>query len=433
MIGLAAATLVATAGWALKHAQVALHPTAGKTPLALAYYVTFAFLAIQVLLYTAERPRRASRRNRRYLDSLTVAILVPLYNEDPAVVRASIGSMLAQTRLPQAIVVIDDGSTAEDYSAIARWAADAASAVHVELQWWRTVNRGKRHAQVAGAALASDADVFVTVDSDTMLDSKAIEQLLLPFADEKVQSVAGLVVAANSQTNLLTRFTDVWFACTQLVDRSALSVMSSVLVNCGGLAGYRNAVIRDNVEGYLNETFFGRPVPFSDDSLLTTYAKLAGRTVQQPSAICFTMMPDRMNHHLRQYLRWMRGSTIRSWWRFKYLPLSSVAYWMHVINWVETVLGAILFALLYFWYPFVEHQVSPFVLLVPLLIGYAHALRYLLVARSDVRLRGQLMNWLLSPVATVWACFVLRPLRWYGAATCLRTGWGTRQVVEVYL
>jgi hyaluronan synthase len=129
----------------------------------------------------------------------------------------------------------------------------------------------------------------------------------------------------------------------------------------------------------------------------------------------------------------MRGSTIRSWWRFKYLPLRSFAYWMHLINWVETVLGGCVFALLYLWYPFVRHQVSPVVVLVPVLIGYAHALRYLLVARSDVPLRSQLVNWLLSPVATLWAFFILRPLRWYGAATCLRTGWGTRRVVEVYL
>jgi hyaluronan synthase len=55
------------------------------------------------------------------------------------------------------------------------------------------------------------------------------------------------------------------------------------------------------------------------------------------------------------------------------------------------------------------------------------------VARSDVRLRGQLVNWLISPVATLWAFFILRPLRWYAAATCLRTGWGTRKVVEVYM
>jgi len=390
-------------------------------------------LAIQVLLYSAERPRRASRRNRRYLDTLKVAILVPLYNEDPYVVQSSILSMLQQTRPPQHIVVIDDGSTQVYYSPLAAWAQETAASRGITLVWQRTPNGGKRHAQVVGARLAPDADVYVTVDSDTMLDARALEQLLLPMADDKVQSVAGVVVAANSQRNLLTRFTDVWFVCTQLVDRSALSVVSSVLVNCGGLAAYRAPILRDNLDGYLNETFFGRPVPFSDDSLLTTYAKLRGRTVQQPSAICFSMMPDRLSHHLRQYLRWMRGSTIRSWWRFKYLPFRSVAYWAHVMNWVETVLGGCVFLVLYLWYPFVVHQISPVILVVPILIGYAHALRYLVIARSDVKLRSQLVNWLLSPVATLWAFFVLRPLHWFGAFTCMRTGWGTRRVVEVRL
>jgi hypothetical protein len=36
-------------------------------------------------------------------------------------------------------------------------------------------------------------------------------------------------------------------------------------------------------------------------------------------------------------------------------------------------------------------------------------------------------------VATLWAFFVLRAVRWYGMATCRRTGWGTRRTVEVAL
>ncbi len=53
----------------------------------------------------------------------------------------------------------------------------------------------------------------------------------------------------------------------------------SVLVNPGGLAFYRPEILREHEAGYLGETFAGRPVPFSDDSLLTLYSLARGRAV----------------------------------------------------------------------------------------------------------------------------------------------------------
>jgi hypothetical protein len=60
------------------------------------------------------------------------------------------------------------------------------------------------------------------------------------------------------------------------------------------------------------------------------------------------------------------------------------------------------------------------------LVGYATALKYLLVSRDDETLASQLGTFLLAPVVFLWSFFVLRPLRLYAIATCLSTGWGTR-------
>src|SRR3712207_8979894 len=49
-------------------------------------------------------------RSQRALDGLHVAALVPAYNEDPAALRACLASMIGQSRRPQTIVVVDDGS-----------------------------------------------------------------------------------------------------------------------------------------------------------------------------------------------------------------------------------------------------------------------------------------------------------------------------------
>src|SRR5690606_34763955 len=258
--------------------------------------------------------------------------------------RACLASMIDQTRKPNMIYVVDDGSThTQGYGEIRQWFLHAAIEAGIMPAWHRQKNQGKRHAQAAAILATPDADIYWTVDSDTISDPKALQELLKPFANRRVQSVAGIVMAANVRSSFLTRFTDLWFVAGQLTDRSSLSVFGSVWVNSGPIAAYRAAVIRDNLDAYLSETFLGRRVPFSDDSLMTLFAMLRGRTVQQPTAFAYSLMPERTGHFMRMFLRWMRGSFIRSCWRMRYLPLSSYGYWAHLLRWIQTVASTLLF------------------------------------------------------------------------------------------
>ncbi|WP_392839760.1 hypothetical protein [Streptomyces sp. LN500] len=201
-----------------------------------------------------------------------------------------------------------------------------------------------------------------------------------------------------------------------------------MLVNSGPLAAYRAEVVRDNLDSYLNETFLGRPVMLSDDSLLTLYAAQRGLTVQQPSAVVFTAMPEKVSHFTRMYLRWMRGSTIRSIWRMRYLPLGRPSYWLHLVRWYEMVLGQMVTLWLLVVEPLWYHNTpTSAMLVVPFLIGWAQGLRYLGVIRSDERIRSRVLTWLMMPLSIIMGWTVLRVLHWYGMATCAKTGWGTRQ------
>lgn len=421
-------TLTLAAAWTAQHAlRTADYGSRTGGRLAVVWAVTVVLLLTQTLMYHFERPRKLTERLRRQLDALHVAVLVPAYNEDPGYLRLCLESLLAQTRRPDSVHLVDDGSKT-DYSDIHRWWLPAAAAAGITASWQRVPNAGKRHAQALGVAASPEADVYVTVDSDSCLAPDALEQLLIPLARPGVQSVAGLVIATNHRANLLARLTDLWFVTGQLVDRSALSAMGSVIVNSGPLAAYRAGVIRDNLGSYLGETFLGRPVGFSDDSLLTLYALLRGKTVQQPTAVVFSAMPERPGHLLRMYLRWMRGSTIRSLWRLRYLPINRWAYWAHLLRWFQMILSTVVLV----WLLAVEplgygHRPPATFAFVPFLIGWAQGLRYLTVARSDETLASRTVTWLLMPLAVVWAWTALRAMRWYGMATCARTGWGTRQ------
>lgn len=424
----AALTLAAGTAWAVQHV---VHATAWGTGqpgrLAAVWVATFLLLSAQTIMYLVERPHRATPRQQRQLDALHVAVLVPAYNEDDGYLRLCLTSLLRQTRLPTSVHFVDDGSTTGDYAAVRAWWEPAAAAAGIATTWQRIPHAGKRESQATAAAVATDADVFVTIDSDSHLAPDALAELLQPFARPAVQSVAGVVVASNVNANWLTRITDVWFVTGQLTDRSALSAMGSVLVNSGPLAAYRAGVVRDNLGSYLNERFMGRPVAFSDDSLLTLFALLRGRCVQQTSAVVFTAMPERPGHLLRMYLRWMRGSTIRSIWRLRYLPLGRWAYWAHALRWAQLALATLVLGWLLVLDPlFSGRTPPPAMLAIPPLIALAQGLRYLALARTDVPARSRVATWLLMPAAVLWAWLVLRPVRWYGMATCARTGWGTR-------
>ncbi len=92
-------------------------------------------------------------------------------------------------------------------------------------------------------------------------------------------------------------------------------------------------MIRDIVPAYLEETFLGLgPVLLGDDAALTLFARGRGKAVQQPTAFALTMYPETLSHHFRQWIRWMRGSTIRNCWRVRYLPLTSWGWWFTVLG-----------------------------------------------------------------------------------------------------
>jgi len=424
------------AWWCGHHALALLGVWQGRSggALTVIYAAGFATFALQMVLCFLERPKRATPAQSRGLDELHVTALVPAYNEDPAALLAGIRSMLDQTRRPQTICVTDDGSPI-DYSDVRAEAETAAQAVGVDLVWTRQDNQGKRHAQAAGVRATPQADVYWTTDSDSISDRRALAELLQPFADPRVQSVAGIVLGLNNDRTALARITDLWFVTAQLVDRSALSTLGSVWVNSGPVAVYRAPVVRDNLDGYLAETFFDEQVAFSDDSMLTLYAMKRGRTVQQPTAFAFALMPETLGHHLRQYVRWMRGSFIRSWWRAKYLPLSSPAYWIHVYRWTQALLAAVVFAGVVLVWPVARADLRtvPWLAGVTVGLAYCQTLRYLTVARSDRSTRWRISTWLLAPAAALWAAVVLRSVRWYAVATCWRTGWGTRHKIQLRL
>lgn len=427
--------LLALALWGAQHILVAWQVGSINSYLYSHWAFLVSFVVVALSMWLAQREKPLDYNNEMTVDGHEprVTAVVPCYNEDASVLRDVLHALVLQSRPLQSVYLIDDGSSEVDYRGIQAWFEPYARRHGVEPVWLWQPNAGKRQAQAQAFRRAPDADIFITVDSDSIIDFYAIEEIMKPFANTEIQSVAGVVLAKNNRSNLLARLTDLLFVTGQLTDRSMMSTLGSVLVNSGGLAAYRAEVVRDNLEAYLEETFLGKQIEFSDDSMLTLYALMRGKTVQQPTAFVLTMMPDRLSHHYRQQLRWMKGSFIRSWWRLKYLPLTSFGFIRQFIGWTQFVMTTMLLALILFSQHTLNTEALPYLLLVPIVIGYAQALRYFSVQRTDESIWSQLYTYALTPVAVLWSYFVLRPIRLYAAVTCMRGGWGTRRTVEITL
>jgi hyaluronan synthase len=387
----------------------------------------FALTLIQLAIAMFERPYIVTPAQQSRVDRLKVTVNIPVYNEDPLILDRALYALFAQTRLPHRVEVVDDGST-RDYSEIrAYWMQHRPSTV--QFSWVWQPNQGKKRAQ-ARTFTADDADIFVTLDSDTALERHALSEGLKPFADRQVQSVAGIELAWNYRKNWLTRLNSTRSLIWQTLSCSAQSVFGDILVNRGTFALYRAAIIRDNIGAYVGETFFARPVDLGDDAALTLFARGRGRAVQQPSAIQFAMYPDTLSHHFRQWTRWMRGSTIRTFWRIRYLSIFSYGWWFTVINlWTYGAATATVIVCVALWPQ--SRFFAATTTAASIAWSYAMAVRMFAIIRSDEAWSARLVSFLIAPAVAAWSALILRPLRIYGIATCLHQKWVTRQIVEV--
>jgi len=391
---------------------------------------TFAVSIVQLILSWRDAPRTVTAEQEQWLDSLLISVNIPVYNEDPHLLDRALFALFSQSRLPDRVQVVDDGSST-DYTEIREY-WELYHPAQIWFSWLRQENRGKRHAQAHTFRGDTTADIFITLDSDTALEREAIREGLKPFVDRRVQSVAGLELAYNQNQNWLTRINGLRQLAWQLGACAAQSVMGNVLVNRGTYALYRASLVRDHLDAYLAEDFFGANVRFGDDSLLTTYALSRGKAVQQSSAFQLTIYPEMLDHHLRQWTRWMRSSTIRTFWRIRHLPMTSYGWWITVVNlWLFFASTIASMAAVIMW-P-LTHQFILDAAAAPVVWMYLSCGRTFLIKRSDHTLADQIDSVILVPFSYLWLFFVLKPLRIWGMSTCRRTGWGTRAKVEVGL
>lgn len=391
-------------------------------------YCVLLYLAFKLGLAVLYRPSKAARVPRAVL-----AGIITVHNEDPVVFRKCLDSLLAQTRLPNYLTIVDDGSskphclqTAYLYRAAFQKRGVSYHVVH------HPKNLGKREGLAAGFKIAWHADIYVCIDSDTILKYDALERSLMYFSDSRIQAVTGCVFALNWNANLLTRLIDLRYVNAFLGERAAYSTLGSMLCACGSLALYRGETARKYLHDFLNQQFLGNRCTYGDDRRLTYYCLREGRTVLATDAIAWTMVPENMGHFLRQQLRWSKSFMRESWCMLTSLGPNRACWWlslMEIVTW-----GAFTTALVYTMVvrpAFTGHVSIAAYLAATLLLAYARSGHYLRAEHPDSTRFSRFAIFMMAPVYGLIHMVLLLPLRIVALFSLRDNSWGTREQVEV--
>ncbi|MDA8344491.1 MAG: glycosyltransferase [Thermaerobacter sp.] len=372
--------------------------------------VTLTYLLLKILFSLWYRPFEAPEG---WCDDQSVAVIVPVYNEDLEVFQRCLQSILLQSRPIDEIYVVDDGSQDDACFRVAQ--ETFRGTPHRVVRF--TENRGKRYAQEV-AFRETTADIVLTVDSDSVLDENAVREGLKPFSMTSVQGVCGQVRVLNRDQNFLTRLLDLRYRNSFLYERTAYTVWDSVLCSSGVISFWRVALVRSHLDDYVNQTFLGVPVGYGDDRRMTNYALLTGRVVFQETAVADTVVPITLRHFLKQQNRWNKSFFRETIFALTRLPLRRIAWW---ISLSEVALW------LFFTVNLVASVIRPLVGGTALGVYYLGYLALMAYARN---VRFGLGNWgtfLLSPLYGALHLFLLVPLRVLSLFSLRDGRWGTRE------
>jgi hyaluronan synthase len=372
---------------------------------AMVFYVAIAGWLLWTLAASAWHPRYVDRP----VSSGRVVVIVPVFNEKPGALYDCVRSLILQTRPPEQIIVMDDGSD--------------VPVIPIDLptvEWYRQENRGKRWAQMEGLRLAGAAEranFVVTVDSDSVVAPDGLEQVLRAMSDPQVQAATGACVVRNRDESLLTRVVDLEVMLYNAVMRRVRSVVGAVAPTSGPLAIYRANILWDNAEDYLSEG------TYSDDRRLTHYSLLRGQVVAVDEAVVETEMPATVRAMFRQRTRWFKGYWRYMGWEIR--NLSGWAWFLRVWNLTTLTLYPLIVGFVFVAVPVVGGLV--FWQAIPYWLGLLYALTSHYMERPNLPLRTRLLSWLaLTPLLVIVQAMLIRPAMYYAIVKVRDMGWSTR-------
>lgn len=298
------------------------------------------------------------RPKRTHFDE-AISVVMPVYNEDRAILFQAVSRVLAQpvSRVAEVIVVCDQREPDLPDWLNQNFASDERMITTVG------GTPGKRFSLRHGIE-QSRCNVVVSIESDVLIRPDSLDELIKPFADSRIGGVIGDQEVHDPKRSLWT-FLD--FVCEKVkygFTYPALSAASQVTVLSGRTVAYRRAAVFPLLEHLTHEIFLGKRCVSGDDGRMTSLLLEAGwLTFYQSTSVVETISPSSMSALLLQRTRWYRNTgrrTLRAlfWdrlWVWRRYPLAT---WHMLSSWVNTFMVGLAFTLLglsissghFFWF-----------------------------------------------------------------------------------
>ncbi len=129
---------------------------------------------------------------------MKIAVVVSVYNEEKNIAQL-IGSILKQTRLPEEIIIVDDGSFDKTAGIVKNYVNN-----NPIVKYFYQSNRGPAAGRNRGWK-ESFADICIFTDGDCLPEPNWIKEIINPLADSAIGATGGAYKTLNNQ-KLLARF-----------------------------------------------------------------------------------------------------------------------------------------------------------------------------------------------------------------------------------
>ena len=199
------------------------------------------------------------------------------------------------------VIVVDDGSTDGTADALLE-----LKKKYPELKTFNIPPSGKRFAMAKGIKAAVH-EIVVVLDSDTILERRALHHIVCGFEDRTLGGVSGFTAVANADKNTLTRMQDVRYLVSYELMKAPESLFGAVTCCPGCLSAYRKEYLLNILDPWLKQTFLGARATFGDDRSLTNYILRDYRVIYNPLARSSTQVPETWIHYMRQQCRWKKS------------------------------------------------------------------------------------------------------------------------------
>lgn len=352
--------------------------------------------------------------------SATTSVVMPVYAEDPIVLRAALGSIKANE--PDEILVVVDGGDSE-MAAVAREFTDRV---------WLNPRAGKR-AALQTAIPEARGEVIIIVDSDTLFGADVVRNIVKPFADPTIGGATTNQRIFDPDRNFCRHTAD-WMEFLRFtISTPAQSSFGTVGCMPGRAIAIRREILLDALDDLVNDNFLGIPCMIGDDRALTNFTLQRGyRTVFQSTAPVYTDAPDEWGTFVRQQLRWARSSQRETLKSLRWLvrkPFLAFCFISDILT--PFLMVALVLMLGYHW---ATGQINTAIIAgtsleVPIVLAAASYLGAILSIgiRQIPRFRRYPGDILLLPVFVLALTFLLIPVRILGFMTMGEQRWITRQ------